>query len=140
MEVQVSKPFTLSGRYFSKKDILQIQETVNLFPCLSRRELALTICENLSWVTPKGSAKIQSCLTALEKLENKGLITLPRKQIKKKREIKTFSFSEEILNGHGFACPSRTKNKKMFRDISLERGGKIRFHISGNVYFEVFFC
>jgi len=30
----------LSGRYFSKKELRQIQETVRMFPNLSRTELA----------------------------------------------------------------------------------------------------
>ena len=48
MTSNILKPMVLSGRHFLKKVILQIQETVKRFPCLSRNELALTICEHLS--------------------------------------------------------------------------------------------
>ena len=83
MKCAISKPLTLSGRYFSKKELRQVQETVKMFPNLSRSELAFTICEHLSWVTPKGSNKINSCLDSLQQLENRGYIQLPLKQIKK---------------------------------------------------------
>ena len=59
MECAISKPLMLSGRYFSKKELRQVQETVKMFPNLSRTELAFTICEHLSWVTPKGSDKVK---------------------------------------------------------------------------------
>jgi hypothetical protein len=44
----VTKPLTLSGRYFSKKDLIQVQQTVKLFSKLPMTELALTLCENLN--------------------------------------------------------------------------------------------
>ena len=77
MECAISKPLTLSGRYFSKKELRQVQETVKMFPDLSRTELAFTICEHLSWITPKGSDKIMSCLNGLERLENSTQICAP---------------------------------------------------------------
>jgi len=48
MEETVSKPLTLSDRYFSKKDIIAIQQTVRTFPGLSMTELAQTVCEHLT--------------------------------------------------------------------------------------------
>jgi len=88
MAPTVSKPLTLSGRYFSKKDILAVQQTVRSFPALSMTELALTICEHLNWKTAKGSDKINACFTALEKLESLGYIQLPEKCKRKKRTTK----------------------------------------------------
>jgi len=70
----------LSGRYFTIQELLEIQETVCLFPKLSRDELAKTICENFSWVTPNGQHKRSSCQQLLENLEKRGLLTLPAKQ------------------------------------------------------------
>lgn len=70
----------LSGRYFNLQELLEIQETVRMFPKLSRLELAKTICENFDWVTPTGKYKIASCKQLLDKLESQGLITLPAKQ------------------------------------------------------------
>jgi len=104
MEHTISKPLMLSGRYFSKKELCQIQETVEMFPHLSRTELAFTICEHLSWTTPKGSNKINSCLGAIEQLENLGYIKLPPKQIKKKRVTKKIVYSDKTVEGAQIVC------------------------------------
>ena len=45
------------GRCVSQQEIELIRETVNLFPQLSRTELAKTISENLKWFTASGSNK-----------------------------------------------------------------------------------
>ena len=71
---------TISGRRFTRKQLSQVQETVRIFPKLSRKELALTLCEHLNWENPAGKLKINSCLTLLEHLENLGIITLPEKR------------------------------------------------------------
>jgi hypothetical protein len=54
-----------------------VKETVEHFPQLSRTELARTLCEHLNWKTPNGKAKVESCLTMLEKLEAQGVVELP---------------------------------------------------------------
>lgn len=76
----VEKSILISGRYFNFQDLLEVVETVRMFPRLSRRELALTICENLDWLTPAGKYKTASCSQLLSKLEAQGLITLPDKR------------------------------------------------------------
>ena len=68
---------TFSGRRFTRKQLEQVQETVEMFKNLSRKELALTICEHLDWKTPNGKLKINSALTLLEKLESYDVVTLP---------------------------------------------------------------
>ncbi|MCD6294415.1 MAG: IS4 family transposase [Deltaproteobacteria bacterium] len=52
-----------------------------MFPKLSRRELAKTLCEHLDWRRPNGSYKLESCLRMLEELEGYGLVTLPAKRV-----------------------------------------------------------
>ncbi len=74
---------TFSGRRFTRKQLAQVQATVQLFPRLSRKELARTVCEHLSWTTPTGQYKVHSCLTMLESLEAYGIVSLPAKRIKK---------------------------------------------------------
>ena len=71
---------TISGRRFTRKQLRQVQETVEMFPNLSRKELALTLCEHLNWENPAGKLKVNSSLTLLEHLENLGIITLPEKR------------------------------------------------------------
>ena len=38
------------------------------------------MCEHLSWETPNGKLKVNSCLTLLEELESLGIVTLPAKR------------------------------------------------------------
>ena len=71
---------TFSGRRFTRKQLAQVQETIQRFPNLSRTELARTVCEHLNWKTPNGRDKVESCLTLLAKLEAQGVVTLPAKQ------------------------------------------------------------
>jgi len=88
MIITPTKPLTLSGRKFSKKELIHIQQTRQSFPSLSRQELAETLCENLHWKTANHKNKHVACLGALEKMEDLGLITLPEKQIQKKHVYK----------------------------------------------------
>src|SRR6266566_4414268 len=71
---------TFSGRRFTRKQLAQVQETVERFSKLTRTELARTVCEHLNWKTPNGKDKVESCLTLLEKLEAQGVVSLPAKQ------------------------------------------------------------
>jgi len=98
-------PVLLSGRHFTAQELFVVQETVRMFPNLSRRELAKTLCENLDWFTQTGQYKISSCLQLLEKLESQGLVTLPEKRSQmgpKKKERISFgprTVPGELLSG-----------------------------------------
>ena len=83
--MQSKKPITVSGRQVTKKQIAHIQDTVKAFPALSLRELGHTLCEHFRWLTPTGKTQIQSCLTALEKMAQRKLVTLPAKNESQKR-------------------------------------------------------
>jgi len=80
-----SKGVIQCGREISGKELAEIEETVGLFPKLSRSELAETLCENLGWVTASGGYKRDVCLKLLKRLEGEGVVKLPEK---KKRERK----------------------------------------------------
>ena len=137
MEHTISKPLMLSGRYFSKKELRQIQETVRMFPNLSRTELAFTICEHLSWSTPKGSNKINSCLDAIEQLEILGYIKLPPKQIKKKRVTKKIVYSDKTVEETQLICslegitPLELRIVKDKNEVSLWNEYMDRYHYLG---------
>lgn len=137
MEHTVSVPLTLSGRYFSKKELCQIQETVKMFPNLSRTELAFTICEHLSWVTPKGANKINSCLDALKELETLGYIKLPQKKIKKKRVTKKIIYSDKTVEQALIQCsleeitPLELRIVKDKEEVSLWNEYVDRYHYLG---------
>jgi len=74
-----------SGRRVTRQQLEEIQETVGLFPSLSRKELAATISEHLGWFTVTGSNKVDACIKLLEKLERQGLILLPKRQGERRR-------------------------------------------------------
>src|SRR5712691_9934899 len=77
---------TFSGRRFTRKQLAQVQETVERFPKLTRTELARTVCEHLNWKTPNGKLKVESCLTLLEKLEAHGVVSLPAVQARQEQQ------------------------------------------------------
>jgi hypothetical protein len=70
----------LSGRKFTAQEIQDLQETVRVFRRLSWAELVQTICEHLSWVTPAGQYKLDSCAKALGRVEALGLVKLPSRR------------------------------------------------------------
>lgn len=68
------------GREFTAKEVSLIQEVVDTCGGISRRELALTVCELLDWKRPSGGLKSRECKDFLELLEGKGVLTLPEKK------------------------------------------------------------
>jgi hypothetical protein len=70
------------GQIVNKEQIDEIIEIIETFPKLSRAELANTVCEIFSWERPTGKLKSVECRQFLERLAEKGTITLPacRKQ------------------------------------------------------------
>ena len=83
---------TFGGRRLTRTQLARVQETVQTFSRLSRNELALTVCEHLDWTPPRGTLKVQSCLSLLDTLEDHGVITLPPKRVTKApvRRVPTF--------------------------------------------------
>ena len=79
------KSTTFYGQRFTRKQLCEIQQTVELFPRLSRHELAQTICEHLGWQTFKGDNRHQSARRLLERLESVGVLQLPPKQENQQR-------------------------------------------------------
>lgn len=67
------------GRLFSVSEMEEIRETVATFDRLSRRELAMTVCEHLEWYSVTGGPKVDACVKLLEKLESQGYLRLPQK-------------------------------------------------------------
>ena len=97
-------PELISGRIFTTEDYQQIKDIIQLFPKLSQTELALTICETLSWYAPNGKCKLESCRELLKKLEARQIITLPekrngRKPGKEKIILQTKIEEEEEIKG-----------------------------------------
>jgi len=66
-----------SGREFSAEDMAMIITTTRMYPKLSQKELASTVCELIGWQTPNGKPKRVQCVEFLRQLEAEGLIQLP---------------------------------------------------------------
>lgn len=71
---------TFSGHRFTRRQLAFVQESVERFGNLSRKELAQTLCEHLRWKGPNGRNKVEACLKMLEALEVQGVVRLPNKQ------------------------------------------------------------
>ena len=69
-----------SGRQFSAEDIELIIATTLMYPKLSQKEMASTVCELIGWTTPNGKPKRLQCVEFLRDLEAEGLIKLPAKR------------------------------------------------------------
>ena len=74
--IEKLKSTTFCGTRLTRRRIADIQKTVELFPALSRHELAATLCSHLGWFTPKGRDRLGSCLRMLEQLEASGIVSL----------------------------------------------------------------
>jgi len=76
-----SLPRTIfSGHRFTRRQLAFVQQSVERFPNLSRKELAQTLCEHLRWKGPNGRNKVEACLKMLEALEGHGVGRLPDKR------------------------------------------------------------
>ena len=73
-KIKQLKSTTFYGRRYTRRQLADIQRTVELFPKLSRKELAQTICEHLGWRTAKGDNRYQACLRLLQRLEELALL------------------------------------------------------------------
>jgi hypothetical protein len=80
------------GQIVSQKQLDEILEIIEIFPNLSRTELASTICELFSWKRCNGKLKSIECRQFLERLDEKAVIKLPaiRKQFVKKSPTRIY--------------------------------------------------
>ena len=97
-EIKLLKSTTFAERRFTRKQLSDIQKTVNTFPDLSHREIGHTVCEHLNWLTPSGTYKIQTCLNALEEMQAARLFILPHKVQRRKLAKKSQRGQREPLS------------------------------------------
>jgi hypothetical protein len=76
------------GEALSSDQLGDITDIVSTFPNLTRTELANTICELLAWKRPTGKLKTIECLQFLERLDDKGVITLPACRVQQPKQNK----------------------------------------------------
>lgn len=68
----------IRGKYFSISEIDLIKQTISENPTSSRRELSILISQRLDWRQPNGHLKDRACRDVLLRLEQKGIIHLPK--------------------------------------------------------------
>jgi hypothetical protein len=93
-----------SGRKFGAEDMSIIKATTEMYPKLSQKEMASTVCELIGWVTPNGGPKRLQCVEFLRKLESEGLIKLPKVReghTRQKREATDMEHTRPIGNDAG---------------------------------------
>lgn len=127
---------TFSGRRLTRKQLAQVQETVRTFSNLSRQELALTVCEHLSWVSPNGKNKVKSSLTLLEELERRGVVTMPPKREQQKparvaATIEGAAFESEIETSLESLGPIELERVTTKEDRALFRDYLRKYHYLG---------
>jgi hypothetical protein len=83
-------PLVHVGRAISAEELALIRETVELFPGLSRSELAETLCDPLGWYTASGASKRCACEELLERLEARGWVRLPERKSRRPRQRASF--------------------------------------------------
>ena len=136
--VEALESTTFAGKRFTRKQVLQIQETVRMLPNLSRRELAYTLCEHLNWKTPGGKLKVQTCLNALEEMAALELIELPQKATPGKkpaqRPLIWTSRTDATVPLHGAVehfAPIGLRHATQKEDIALWNEFVDRYHYLG---------
>jgi hypothetical protein len=65
------------GRLFSVAELKLVQEIVSDFRSLSVNEISETVCELLEWKRPNGRLKTHECRQMLERLSERGMVSLP---------------------------------------------------------------
>lgn len=101
---------TTCGREIGAKEIEHLSEVLRLCSGLSRKELALTLCEHWGWVSATGGYQERSCLKLLEGLERDGTIRLPERRpwgscrVRKPRKRQPVAFTRKTAPREPIAC------------------------------------
>jgi len=71
-------PRRYCGRDFSAADLAHLQELLRGPPALNRAQLSRQVCRDLGWRNGGGELKAMSCRVALLRMEQDGLLQLPK--------------------------------------------------------------
>lgn len=71
--------YIFRGRYFNEEEIRLIREIIERHYSKGRKAISRIICEILDWRQKNGRLKIVSCLEALRRMDDLGLLNLPPK-------------------------------------------------------------
>ncbi len=117
MTNKIQPVMTQGGRELFPADIDHIRVVLERFPGLSRKEVVLTLCETLEWLTPSGLPKADACSKLLQRLEAEGVIELPAIQSNKRHGRRSARTSP---------APSAWSDPSAPLEMSLKELGPVR--------------
>ncbi len=83
-----------SGRDFSEAEIKMLRELIADNPTLTRTALSRIVCQELNWLKINGGLKEMSCRVAMLRMQDDGLLVLPKPTRPPTRPRTTIDFTE----------------------------------------------
>ena len=100
LDEKTFKSITFFGKRFSTRQVRMIRDHLeSAGQGLTRTELAKTAAWQMKWLTPSGKPRYSACLSAMELLEEKGVITLPEKRQSKQQHAPRIIDHEWAIDG-----------------------------------------
>jgi hypothetical protein len=92
------------GRDFTNKELDQIRSLIKQNPQFHRAKLSREVCQILRWLKPDGKLKDMSCRVAMLRMQEDGLIELP-KPLRAKGVIRKIKFTPATDPQDSILCP-----------------------------------
>jgi hypothetical protein len=92
------------GRDFTNKELDQIRTLIKENPQFYRAKLSREVCQMLQWLKPDGKLKDMSCRVAMLRMQEDGLIELP-KPLRAKAVIRKIEFTPVTDPQDSILCP-----------------------------------
>jgi hypothetical protein len=92
------------GRDFTNKELDQIRSLIKENPQFHRAKLSREVCQMLRWLKPDGKLKDMSCRVAMLRMQEDGLIELP-KPLRAKAVIRKIEFTPATDPQDSILCP-----------------------------------
>jgi len=92
------------GRDFTNKELDQIRFLIKENPQFHRAKLSREVCQMLRWLKPDGKLKDMSCRVAMLRMQEDGLIELP-KPLRAKAVIRKIKFTSATDPQDSILCP-----------------------------------
>jgi hypothetical protein len=92
------------GRDFTNKELDQIRFLIKENPQFHRAKLSREVCQMLRWLKPDGKLKDMSCRVAMLRIQEDGLIELPR-PLRAKAVIRKIEFTPVTDPQDSILCP-----------------------------------
>ena len=92
------------GRDFTNKELDQIRSLIKENPQFHRAKLSREVCQMLQWLKPDGKLKDMSCRVAMLRMQEDGLIELP-KPLRAKAVIRKIEFTPVTDPQDSILCP-----------------------------------